>query len=135
MKRITAILLMFLYLIPVFGITVTEHYCGGKLTSVSTNFLGSVKCPCGSKKMKKNCCKTKSYTIGITNDHQKTAECAIYLSYNFDFQPSVFVPSCLNLPFTLNLNTLYSNYHPPNNNKQAIYLLNQVFRIWFLTRL
>ncbi|MEO6189122.1 MAG: hypothetical protein ABIO44_00945 [Saprospiraceae bacterium] len=129
MKRVTAILLVFLYLNPVVGITVKEHYCGGKLTSVSTNFYGSVKCPCGSKKMKKNCCKTKSYTICSKYSHQKTAEYSINFSYNFEFQSSIQLPECLNLPFAIKLNTLDRNYHPPNGKKQSIYLLNSVFRI------
>ncbi len=67
MKRVFVLLLTLFYLMFTSGMTISAHYCGGKLTSVSLLRLGKEKCPCGSKKMKKDCCKTKSCTFKINN--------------------------------------------------------------------
>ena len=75
MKKLIAILLMFLYIIPAIGVTVKTHCCGGKVTSLSLNpFDTKHKCPCGSKKMKKDCCKDETTTFKLDDEQQKTKQ-------------------------------------------------------------
>ena len=76
------------------GITITTHYCGGKLASVSVNLLDTEKCACGSKKMKKDCCKTTTCTFSIKEVQQKNVEYTFGCSNNFKILP-VFIPFCI----------------------------------------
>jgi len=71
-KKATIIALIFLYLIPSIGISVTSHFCRGKLAFTSIRFLEVKKCACGSKKMKKGCCENKTQLIKLEDDQQKS---------------------------------------------------------------
>jgi len=54
------------FLLTVFSLNTTGaklniHYCGGKVKAIS--FFGGVKNCCGAKKMKKGCCKDKTFEL------------------------------------------------------------------------
>jgi hypothetical protein len=130
MKRITVILLMFLYMIPAIGVTVSAHYCGGKVTSVSFNpFDTKHKCPCGSKKMKKDCCKDETTTFKLDDEQQKTKQISCNVVKITDFQPAV--PT--NLTFDYHTPLLSTEFdhstHPPDDLKHPLYIRHCVFRI------
>jgi hypothetical protein len=59
MKRVLSTLLLVCYLFPCLGFTVSTHYCGKKLTSITILPSGVHNCPCGKKSMKKACCKDR----------------------------------------------------------------------------
>ncbi|GIV26411.1 MAG: hypothetical protein KatS3mg027_0225 [Bacteroidia bacterium] len=130
MKKIAVIFLMFLYLIPVIGVTVSAHYCGGKVTSVSFNpFDTTHKCPCGSKKMKKDCCKDVTTTIKLDDDQQNT-QCFFCNTIKVsDFQPEY--PT--NLIFDVQIPPLSTEFDhrapPPEDLKHPLYIRHRVFRI------
>ncbi len=130
MKRIVVISLMFLYLITAIGLTVSAHYCDGKITSVSFNpFDTKHKCPCGSKKMKKDCCKDETTTIKLSEEQQKTQQFICNVIKAPDFQPAILT----NLIFdyrTPPLSTDFNyNTHPPDDIKNPLFIRHRVFRI------
>lgn len=130
MKRITVILLMFLYMIPAVGVTVTAHYCGGKVTSVSFNpFDTKHKCPCGSKKMKRDCCKDKTTTLKLDETQQKTQQISCNFMKVTNFQP--VIPTNLIFDYHTPLLSTEFDYstHPPDDLKHSLYILHCVFRI------
>lgn len=130
MKRITVILLMFLYLLPAIGVTVSAHYCGGKVTSVSFNpFDTKHKCPCGSKKMKKDCCKDETKTFKLKNEQQKAHQFTLKVFKVFTFQPVLVDNFTFSYQQPLILNDYSTTDHPPDNIKHPLYIRHCVFRI------
>lgn len=129
MKKITVILLLICYLMPAIGMTVVTHYCGGKLTSVSLQLSGTEKCPCGSKKMKKDCCKTKTCTFKIKDEQQQAPQLSVDFNKTISFQPAI-IHTCNATIFCASVEKDFHTHHPPPDKiKQPLYLLNQVFRI------
>ena len=130
MKKSGIILLLFFYLIPVIGITVSAHFCGGKCSSVSLISTDKHDCPCGTKIMKKNCCKDINTYIKLKNVQQKSFQISInvlktpvknYFSNQFD---NYLVR---NATFS---DILFSDFHPPNRKtSDSLFLLNNVFLI------
>lgn len=129
MKKITALFLMFLYLIPAIGVTVSAHHCDGKITSVSLKFFDTHKCPCGDKAMKKDCCKDEAKTFKLSNEQQKaqTLSCNLKISGEFQY---VALP-VINLICRDNFfsTTDYTNSHPPDDLKHPLYIRHRIFRI------
>jgi hypothetical protein len=130
MKRLFASILMIFYLIPAVGVTVSAHFCGGELMTISHFDKGEKKCSCGNKKMQKGCCEDKQLTFKTDDSHQKT-----------EFPVPKFVPVLAvmpalhttmdRLPFVArDLNAVnYRLFHPPSLYKKPLYLLHRVFRI------
>lgn len=128
-KRILLLLVVFLYLIPSIGFTVSVHYCGGKLASVS--FLDtneSKKCPCGSGMSKKSCCENVVLSLKLSGQQQKNTP------------PSWDVAVIALLPVKTTFESListvverpvpaYLSESPPGRFKQPIYLQNESFLI------
>ena len=129
MKKSLAIFLAVLYLTLVSGVSLQLHYCGGKLNSVKLAFIDNDhNCSCGSKTMKKGCCKNQSVCIKIQGDQRASANSIIF-SNNLK-NIAVQFPS-----FTLNYFSLQhvpaaSNYHsPPPKYSNSLLILNNTFRI------
>jgi len=53
-KKISAILLSFLLLVPTFGVSVEKHFCGGRLADVAL-FAGA-GCSCDGETENNSCC-------------------------------------------------------------------------------
>jgi len=128
MKKITIILLTFLYLLPAIGVSVNVHKCGKK---VSFTFLYSSpkkKCKCG-KKMAMACCKDFMVTHKITDNQLTTAQLSVPAT-NFIklFSTTVFTSSSLTPAEVEHLDFTY--YHtPPIKRKSPVYISNRVFRL------
>ncbi len=56
MKKVAAIFLVFLYLIPSIGFSMDLHFCGSSVTNLSIQKKLDKDCIC-AKKSAKNCCK------------------------------------------------------------------------------
>jgi hypothetical protein len=129
MKRIVTIVLLICYMIPGLGLSVSAHYCGGKLKSMNLSLSGTNKC-CGAKKMKPGCCKDKVCKFK-TGDSRKAS---LFVPLT-PFQAKSFAPSpCLiasDLFSTANSNQEYLQWNspPPLVLKEPLYLTNRVFRI------
>jgi hypothetical protein len=117
------------YLIPSFGLSVTSHYCGGKLKSVSLSFSKSHNC-CGAKKMKPGCCKDKVCTFKISDTRQSASSSTIvsnqtgFSHYSFYTATPIVVADNRSIQFLS-----YYNNSPPLGSLQPLYLSNKVFRI------
>jgi hypothetical protein len=130
MKRIAAILLMILYVVPVVGVTVSSHYCGSINTSVSYNpFDTAHKCLCGSLKMKDDCCKDENSILKLNNDQHKTQQLTFNLANSAEFY------AIMDLQYTLicqsssvDINS-YNTLHPPDDAKPALHIMHRVFQI------
>lgn len=131
MKKIALLLLLFLYLIPAIGVTVSTHFCGGKIASVSFNpFVTNHKCPCGSKKMKKDCCKDETTSFKLDNEQQKTQQ----VLCNFVTGTSIIQPAILTavtFGYKTALLTTWFEYHthPPDDLKHSLFIRHCIFRI------
>lgn len=135
MKRILSLIIMVLYLLPAFGMTVSTHYCGGKLADVS--LFGSkpkMNCACSSSNthsralVKSKCCEQFIYSLRLENQQLKQST----ISFNVDpvilkeiafhlisVQHQVFVTSKEVLSYVPDL--------PPGRYKAPIYIQNDSF--------
>lgn len=138
MKRIISLIIMVLYLFPAVGLTVSTHYCGGKLADVS--LFGSktkMNCVCGAMAsknkvhVKRKCCEQVIYSLKLENQQLKqpaldfkSPESGILEEKHFDFdyiRNRVIVPSKVALSYAPNL--------PPGRYKEPIYIQNDSFLI------
>ena len=128
MKKATAIVLLFLFLITNSGMAFSAHWCGGKLASIDFFSADNHPCKCGKRVMKHGCCKDKITHLKASNELNKTNK----IVFNF----TVFKFNCIQLnPIELlpvaNFQYLAVDiYHPPPyKSKSPIYLLDKVFLI------
>ncbi|MDZ4759059.1 MAG: hypothetical protein SGJ10_13100 [Bacteroidota bacterium] len=130
MRKIFAILLLFCYLIPAIGLSVSVHYCGGRLASFSIIGTDEAKCPCGDMPMKKDCCKDKTASFKIKDTQRNSKQIIVIVYKGFKQLPIASTPL-----YGINYTSIFSeqeiqfDHPPPLLNEQAIYLLNQVFLI------
>ncbi len=120
---------MCLYIIPVIGVTVTTHYCGGKLSSVAVYLSGTEKCACGSKKMKRDCCKTTTCTFSMKEVQQKNGEYTFGCNDNFKVQPAITTTTNCIVQSLIFENNISNHHFLPDKITHSLYLLHQVFRI------
>ena len=69
MKKIALILLIFMYTLSSFGISVNRFYCCGKLKTTSLSFIHTVTEKCSNQKMMAGCCKTTFKSLQIKDSH------------------------------------------------------------------
>jgi len=130
MKKATIILLMLLYLIPAIGVTVSVHYCGGRLASVSLNPSDTEhKCPCGSKKMKKDCCKDVVNTLELDDDQKRPQPMLLNIGAIAIAHHVVACTQAFNHKSPAISAEFEHCSHPPDDLKHPLYLRYQVFRI------
>jgi hypothetical protein len=126
MKRITTLLMIALYLIVISGITVSLHFCGGKFESFSFFSEAGTNC-CGGKKMKSDCCKSKTVTVKLTENQQGNPDRAVVNN------PCTFVAlnsSVESIAFSAaRKNYFLPNHHAPPDESPPLFLLNRSFRI------
>lgn len=80
MKKVTAILLLLLFLITNSGVAVSVHWCGGKLASIDFFEDGEHNCKCGKRPMKSNCCKDKTVHLKASDELAKPDPFAFKIS-------------------------------------------------------
>jgi hypothetical protein len=135
MKRILSLIIMLLYLLPALGMTVSTHYCGGKLADVS--LFGSkpkMNCSCGAmtpKKVlvKRKCCEQVIYSLKLDNqqlkqsalDH-KNPDHKVFAEKQSDFG---FIRNTISVIPEVALS--YSPNLPPGRYKEPIYIQNDSF--------
>lgn len=131
MKKVAVLLLMFFYLIPAIGVTVSVHYCGGKVTSVSLNpFDAKRKCPCGSKKMKKDCCRDKNTTIKLDTVQKNTQQIFNYVDVKFtELQTVILTKLFFEYNSVLSFSEISQSSHPPDRIRTPLYILLRIFII------
>lgn len=129
MKKFLVLIVLSLYITSSIGVCISMHFCVGKRTSTSILSNTLPKCPCGSEKMKSNCCKDKLVTFTI-DDYQKNESS---LSINFktliSFVAIAFPPTNSNNELVGKRDIVFKQYPPPDKYKNPLYILNQVFLI------
>lgn len=74
MKKLSAILLVSLYLVITSGFAVNVHYCMGKVSSVELESFGRAPCgSCGKKDAGNSCCRTSVKFFKVKTSHIATA--------------------------------------------------------------
>lgn len=126
MKRFTAFILVFLFLITNSGMSVTLHWCCGKITAVNMILPNKKPCQCDRKVMNDGCCKDKTTLLKSSTDLSNLSQPDFISSlstFSFDFcfkQELVFFKS-------------YSNFNhfflPRYKPKIPIYLNYGIIRV------
>jgi hypothetical protein len=130
-RRLISILLLLIYTTISSGVAVGAHYCGGRLASVNLS-LGDhhSKCPCGSKSMKKDCCKDK--VVYLQFKAKQKAQHYNLVKYNppvkANFTAFIAKPIFFNPVFNSNSKG-EASHSPPFVPANPPYLMNRVFRI------
>lgn len=138
MKRILSLVIMVLYLLPALGMTVSTHFCGGRLTDVALfGSTSKMSCSCGTAIPHKNplaqkkCCEQLTYSLKLGNQQLKQsvsivksadAEIATAKQFRFEFTRNQVIVR----PNTV-LN--YIPDLPPGRYKEPIYIQNDSFLI------
>ncbi|MBK7959465.1 MAG: hypothetical protein IPK03_16105 [Bacteroidetes bacterium] len=91
LKSYITILLLITYLVNSIGVYAQLHYCGGHLASITFVEHGQEKCPCGSKSMKKGCCKDKIVKSKIKDAHKNDPLAKIIFNLIGEFPIQKFV--------------------------------------------
>lgn len=115
-------------MIPAIGVSLKQHYCDGKLASVSIFFADNPTCGCGKKVMKKDCCKDKSTILKITDTQNYSNKVETSISKIVKATAQVFTE--YNQHFTeITFERQVRITNPPWQKSNPIYLLHQVFLI------
>jgi len=126
MKRALIILLASFYLIFASGLTLSLHYCGGKLKSVSLFSSNEEGC-CGKKMKSKGCCKNKTTFIKVKDSHNSAKITELNSVY---FHVIAVAATQLNASSRINETYIVSNYHaPPVLYDNPLYLKHRVLII------
>ena len=115
-------------MVPAIGVSMQQHYCDGKLASVSIFFTDSPACGCGKKVMKEDCCKDKSTILKITDTQNYSKKVETTFSQTVKALTQVFpVYNDYFTEFAFEKQVRITN--PPWQKSNPIYLLHQVFLI------
>lgn len=128
MKKITIILLTVFYFAVASGITVSLHYCGGKLKEVSLFHPVNEDGCCGNKKKSKGCCNEKTTFIKVKDNHKLSENVNLTLNY-FKIVAGFTSTHSFNIP-SERISYLKLHYHsPPVIYDNPLYLKHQVLLI------
>lgn len=132
MKRIVATLFLITYLLTASGLVFNLHYCGGVVSSVRLELTKdeTKRCPCGSKKMSKDCCKDTKFLVKVKDAHKLASNLLELKAPIAKWVPFVppFIHLDISLPLYTERNQLYA-HAPPGQANNSLFLLNNTFRI------
>lgn len=128
MKKGFAILLFLIYSLAAFGIGLKEHYCCGKLKSVTIGFVASEKNKCRKDKGTFGCCKSVVKDIKVKDEQVAGAE------VQTPTKACIELHNLLSLWQPFHFSSLQfiaaKNYHsPPSLHNTPINIYNCVYRI------
>ena len=128
MKKFALIILIFMYTLSSFGISVNQFYCCGKLKTTSLGFTHAVTEKCGAKKMMTGCCKTTFKSLQVKDNHvaatgfNNLAKFFTAVHLNYAAINLASVSTCKN-------STAYSGHAPPLHYNVPIYILHCAYLI------
>lgn len=129
MKKIILIAVLFLYLIPSIGFTVSAHYCGGELSGISLGAEKQQPCGCKIGSVRKSCCEDVVLSMKLKDDQQKVNPVSFKL-----LQPAS-LPTKTGFVYQFAFVSAeeplvgYPNEIPPGRFKQPLYLQHESFLI------
>lgn len=133
MRKLFAVILSLFYICISTGATIHMHYCMGKLVDSGLWHSDSEQCSnCGMSSAKAgNCCKDEHQFIKLEKD-QKISEISIQLDQlsAYALLPALVSSTAAVTPTIIKQRPV--NHPPPLRSNKTIYLLNCVFRIWYL---
>ncbi len=128
MKKVAVILLISIYSLSTFGVSLKGFYCCGKLKSVTVALADEGKNNCNKGSNEKGCCKTKYQFFKVKDNHIATAELTAPVkcfnapvSFNSFYQPLLFV--------TKHVETINSSNSPPLHQGIPLFIFNCVFKV------
>lgn len=126
LKRLSALVLIPLYLITASGFAVSLHYCGKLLTGFEINAPAK---PC-VKLAKLKCCKDKQITVKVKDAHQAAAF-AFKANNNFLQLPPQAYAIAFVFPQSSIISKIHFNKAPPDAayNSAPLFIQNRTFRI------
>lgn len=128
MKRILSIFILLLYTLASSGVGIQTHWCGKKISHIKVVFTDKHSCPCGSKKMKADCCKDKIEYLKVTSSHQGSSLSQVNIQITDLFILSSIFTDCS--VFTKSKAYNFSQDHaPPLIFKHSLYIENRTIRI------
>ena len=136
MRRILSLIIMALYLLPAFGMTVSAHYCGGKLADVS--LFGSkpkMNCSCGTKNdhkqvlLKNKCCEQFIYSLKLDNQQLKQSAVGFKIPNAAVPVETFFWPDLIQYQLTVLEKEVLCYFPdlPPGRYKIPVYIQNDSF--------
>ena len=128
MKRIVPILLICVYSLSSFGVSLKAFYCCGRLKSVSVTYADKGENKCGKGNNTDSCCKTKYQSFKV-NDNHFTSDNIKTPSKQF-ISLTLFTPSLQDVTFYSPKIILWNRCNaPPIYSAIPAYIYNCVFRI------
>ena len=128
MKKFALILLICMYTLSSFGVSVNQFYCCGKLKTTSLSFIHVVTEKCGNQKMMGGCCKTTFKSLQVKDSH--IAAIGIdKLAKIFTDLPLFYAAINITPLNSSSVNTAYSGNAPPLHYNLPIYILNCAYLI------
>jgi hypothetical protein len=122
-RILSVILLLFLYLLPNIGLSISKHFCGGELSSISAFPFHDHDCGCGDEAMDNDCCKDEFSFLKLEDSQQKTQQVQIsFEEFNSQFAchfeieslfyllPKRVITSCIDPPDYGLRQCLYKKY-------------------------
>lgn len=130
MKRFSIILLLSIYSMATFGVSLKQFYCCGKLKSLTFSIIaenGKEKCGLGDNK--EGCCKTKYHSFKVKDKHLST-EAFKTPPATYDNHLAAFIPAWQTVSFFIQQVVIINGSHaPPLFRGVPAYISNCVFRI------
>ena len=128
MKKVSIILLLCIYTISTFGISVREFYCCGKLQSVSLSLPGKDVIKYVNEHDQSDCCKTKVQYYKIKDNHYASTVLISQVNpITYLHIPSSFTQK---FPSTFQQTVFANSTHaPPIHFGVPSYISNCIFRI------
>lgn len=138
MKRILSLIILVLYLLPATGMTVSTHYCGGKLADVSLfGQKTKMNCSCGTVHLKekvllkRKCCEQLIFSLKLENQQLKE-----FVSHAKALDTGILEEKSCHFNFTrkthivpLKTGRSYCPNLPPGRYKTPIHIQNDSFLI------
>ena len=128
MKKIALILLICMYTLSSFGISVNQFYCCGKLKTTSLSFIHSVTEKCSDNKMMVGCCKTTLKTLQVNDSHVAATASDKLVKVFTDVNLYYAATNSTSLSSS-NIITAYSGNAPPLHYNIPIYILHCAYLI------
>jgi hypothetical protein len=123
MKKFLSISFSLLILLSVMHITISTHYCGGKIADTKVSVSGelascgmmasALKCPIGSSHIGSNCCNNKVSVFALDNNY--TPSFSEFRAFSQPVFQLYNVPATMGIRFLSVLNLNYTNVSPPGS--------------------
>ena len=133
MKKVLLFLLMFTYSLSSIGMTISLHYCCGKLDGVSFSAKHDSNCAKSNEVKKSKCCNDQQVSLKINSEYQQPVQAgSFYKTFVAIPSPSPAFTSFGRQAFLINS---HATGTPPPLPSIPLFIKYCIFRIWFFNSL